>query len=174
MFLGISVVIWVLAIILIVIALAFLFYRQVIHANLVVITLLFPLSFLIAMSALFIPGIYHSLTDTALSETQFAQQLKSVDSTLTTAGNAPSNLLNDIQKLFNPNNSNQNSQYKSELYPQLVNLLSEVLRWLIFIFAFIVMILVAYSRYAFSSVFQVDKLERRVSELEKKFETKNA
>ncbi len=166
MFLGISIIIWFLAIVLILVALAFLFYRQIIHVNLVAITLLFPISFIVAMSALFLPVVYQGAAEVAFSEAQFSQQLKALDSTLTTAGNLPNNFIDKIHELLNQENTDSR-EYKSELYPQFINLVGEVLRWVTFILAFVIMLLISYTRYAFSSVFQVDKLEKRVRELER-------
>ncbi len=166
MFLGISIIIWVLAVLLILICLAYIFYKQVIKLSVVAINLGFPIIAVIAFSALFFPGIYHSVAEFTLSSTPFAQQLKSIDETVTSASNVPNDIINGIQNLFNQNQQNPAQPVKTNLYGQFIDFAAEVIRWTIFIVSFILMIVLIYFKYSYSSVFEVQELKRRLEKME--------
>ena len=154
---------------LIVICIFFFFYRKVLVATQSLITIMFFVGLIGSISAIFIPFIYKAPIENYFSESFFGIQLQYADSTLTTVGSVPADLKNKIESLFGKDNISD-SEFRSELYPSFINLISVLFRAFIFVISILLMIVATYMRYSFAGIRDYHKLEKRVKELEENLE----
>jgi len=146
-------------------ALSFIFYRKVIHVTSIFIALLFIVSIVLSLAAVFVPQLYKSGAEILLKDTPFAVQLKSFDGTITDISKLPTSIIGSIGNLFGQNNTT--TEYKSDLYNQFINFAGGLIRIMTLIFAIIIMLISVYVRYSYSGVIESEKLARKVNELEK-------
>ncbi|MCA9380994.1 hypothetical protein KC678_01910 [Candidatus Dojkabacteria bacterium] len=150
---------------LIIICIFFFFYRKVLIATQSLITIMFFAGLIGSISAIFIPIVYKAPIENYFSESLFGVQLQYADSTLTTVGSVPADLKNKIESLFDKDNV-IDAEFKSELYPSFINLISVLLRIFIFVISILLMIVATYMRYSFAGIRDYHRLEKRVKELE--------
>ncbi len=154
-----------LLILVIFLALSFIFYKKVIHVTSLFITLIFLASVVFSLSAIFFPQVYKSGAELVLRDTPFATQLKSFDTSITEISKIPTSILGTLGNLFGQTNNTQ--EYKSDLYNQFIDFAGGLIRVMVLIFAIILMLLSVYVRYSYSGVIESEKLARKVEELER-------
>ena len=130
---------------------------------------------LAALAALFLPDIFKQLTESALSSSALAVQLKYLDATLTSAGSLSGGILDSIKNLFQQGTAANTPAYQSQLYPQLIELTANILRWGTLIISVVLMTIITYLRFSFAGTDDTRKLRKEYNELEarlKALETK--
>lgn len=162
----ITVVILVLVLLL---AASFVFYKKVVNVSVVFLRVIFPISIIAILSVLFLPQLYLSFVQSNFENTPLAANLKSVDTTLTQVTRVQNNIINTVQGFFNSGTA-EVTEYTSNVYGQVVDMLANILRLLILTISFIVLVFLVYIRYAFSGIFEAQYLEKRVKHLEKELE----
>jgi len=169
MLLGFSYFIWGLALLILIFIIAFLFYRQIIGINLFFLNIAFIIAGIIAITALFVPGIFHSFANTVFENTPFAVTLKDFDTSITNVSKVPNQLLDELRSLLRQNPSqNQDVSFQSELYPNFLDLVGSMFRWAAFILAVLIMAFIVYLKYAFSGVYQTKELRKEIEDLQKR------
>ncbi len=140
----------------------------------------FPVFLILAVSALFVPQIYSSAADRSLQGLGVLVRIQELDHTIASFTNAPQNLIDQVQKLFNtnsPSTSATNTGYvEQEFYPFLTNILALVYRGLIFVLSLLVMAAIVYLSYSTASLNEVAKLKQQYEMLSKRLallESKN-
>lgn len=149
----------------------FLFYKKVIFVSMNLITVMFAISAIGLLSALFIPGIYESFSRNAFNENFFGVQLQNADSALNAIANVPGGIINSIENIFNPDNSTNDYEFNSELYSSFIGLITGMIRIFVLIIASIGLVMSTYLRYTFTGIREAARLEKRVKELEHKLDT---
>lgn len=160
--------------IVILLTLAFALYKKILGVSTFLLKILFPLSIIAIFSVLFLPQIYLNFVESNFVDTPLANNLKSIDTTLTNVTTLQNEIVDKVQGLLNWGNTNQVEQveqYTSNIYGQVVNLLANILRVLVLIISLIILLFLVYIRYAFSGVIEAQNLEKRIVKLERKLET---
>lgn len=158
----------------ILLTLAFALYKKILGVSTFLLKILFPLSIIAIFSVLFLPQIYLNFVESNFVDTPLANNLKSIDTTLTNVTTLQNEIVDKVQGLLNWGNTNQVEQveqYTSNIYGQVVNLLANILRVLVLIISLIILLFLVYIRYAFSGVIEAQNLEKRIVKLERKLET---
>ncbi|CAG1020439.1 hypothetical protein DOJK_00338 [Patescibacteria group bacterium] len=158
----------------ILLTLAFALYKKILGVGTFLLKILFPLSIIAIFSVLFLPQIYLNFVESNFVDTPLANNLKSIDTTLTNVTTLQNEIVDKVQGLLNWGNTNQVEQveqYTSNIYGQVVNLLANILRVLVLIISLIILLFLVYIRYAFSGVIEAQNLEKRIVKLERKLET---
>lgn len=148
--------------------LLFVFKRQITVFMAIVLRVFFAVFLALALSALFLPQIYQSLSDTSLRQVGVYSTIRSFDSNITGVTNAPSNILDSI---FNPGKATTETApgpLESGLYPSLVSLFGGIYRIATLAGSITALIVIVYLSYATAGVVQSTRLEHRVRELEHK------
>lgn len=155
-------------VILAVIVLVYLFYKRILHFAFVLLNLAFISSIAGVLAALFFPVIFTSTAEVIFSESEFVDNLATVDKTLTSIKNAPGDIQDSIIDFFNGGNDESELKTDQELglYNDFIALMSTILRWGTFLFSFIALIFAIYIRYAFGGIREAQQLEKRVKKLE--------
>lgn len=150
----------------------FIFYKRIVVASFLLLNIIFALSLLSSLAALFAPFVFTAATESFLSNSSFGMQLQSADNTIKNVGNIPNDLKNRIEDLFNrEEQSNQSDLAETPgLYVTFVNFISGLLRIFTLILATIVMVVSVYIRYAFGGLKETSRLEIRNTELEKRIQ----
>lgn len=155
---------------LLILTLGFFFYKRIVNVSLLFIKILFPISLLIALATLFLPQLYSSFVESSFSATVLAQNLKSVDKTLTQVSRVQISLSNTINGFLNNGNQESVEEYESNLYKQVTEFMAGSLRVLILILSIIILIFALYIRYSFSGSFEVMSLQKQINILKKEIE----
>jgi len=155
-------------IILVVITLVYLARKKLIVLTVASIHLVFPVLLLVSLSALFLPQVYHSLTDFGLQQTTLPSQFKNLDNIVGTPAQLPQTILGEIGNLLGQKSTTTTpvpGVIETQLYPQFVNLISEVIRFFSLIFSIIGLIVTIYLSYISSSMTDYVKLEQKYENL---------
>ena len=158
----------ILAIIIVVIALAYLLYKQVEDVSVLILNLLFPILILLSFYTLFVPSTFKIIADNTFSKTEFGITLKNTDQGLTELAKIPSNLVGNIQNIFDKSQDHTKPIISVDLYNTFITLIASIIRWGIFIISIFLILLILYLRYTFSSVFELRDLRREYRELKSK------
>jgi len=154
----------------ILITLGFVFYKKIVGLSLLAIKVLFPITVIVAFSTLFLPDLYKGFVETNFESTVLAQNLKSVDKTLTQVSKVQINITNTINNFLNNGANQQVDEYKSNLYSQVLDFMASVLRILILVISIILLVFALYIRYSFAGSFEVISLQKQVNDLKKEVE----
>ena len=152
------------------ITLGFVFYRKILGLSLLVIKILFPVTVLIALSTLFLPSIYESFVEINFENTILAENLRSVDKTLTQVSNVQINISNTINSILNNGINEPIDKYQSNLYSEVLNFIVGVLRVIVLLVSILVLIFGLYIRYSFAGSFETISLQKQINELKKEIE----
>lgn len=150
---------------------AFVFFKRIILATHILITIGFFLSLVIALSVLLLPNVYSSITSSIFDDSFFGMQLQNIDNTLTDLVKAEEGLKSTIQDFFGNSGGEDiidTDRASAELYPHFINLITTILRAFLLLLALSSMIVCTYLRYAFAGLHEVRLLEKRVEKLEGK------
>ncbi|SRR5260221_2513495 len=161
----------VLAVILILFGLAFIFYKKIIGVNVLILNLLFPILFVICIVSLFWAQPYNSVSEILISNTPVAAELKNIDSSFSQMDSFSKSITDSIKYLIP---DAQPLNLKTTLFQQYIDLFAVVLRITVIIICFAGVILITYLRYVFASTFELSSLDRKVSKLEKEIEALKA
>ncbi len=159
--------------IVILLTLAFALYKKILGVSTFLLKILFPLSIIAIFSVLFLPQLYLNFVESNFVDTPLANNLKSIDTTLTNVTSLQNEIIDKVQGLLNWGNTNQIEEvekYTSNIYGQVVSLLANILRVLVLIVSLIILLFLVYIRYAFSGVIEAQNLEKRIVKLERKLE----
>jgi len=153
------------------ITLGFVFYKKIVGISLLAIKIIFPLAVLIALSTLFLPTLYKSFVESNFQETTLAQNLKTVDKTLTQVSNVQINISNTINNFLGNGINQQVDEYQSDLYSQVLEFMVGVLRVLILTLSIVILVFTLYIRYSFAGSFEVAALQKQINELRHEVES---
>lgn len=148
-----------------ILTITFIFYKKITFITFSFINLIFPILIVIALSTVFLPSIYKSLGESIVSNSPFGEQIKNVDTILTQAGETQNSIVGQIQNLFGQGNSNQ-EKYESDLFEKFAEFIGNTLRMFTLLLALILSVVVVYIKYAYSGVYEVERLKKRVEVLE--------
>jgi hypothetical protein len=163
-------------IVIVIIFVAFVFFKRIILATHILITIGFFLSLIVAVSVLLLPDTYRSITSSLFNDSFFGMQLQNIDNTISDLVGAEEDLKSSIQDFFGGGDSDQvidTDKAQAELYPHFINLVSTIIRGSLLLLSLSSMIICTYLRYAFAGLHEVRLLEKRVEELEGKKPRKN-
>lgn len=142
----------------------YLFHNQIAEVNYWVLRVLFPILLIIALSALFVPGIYQSAAEQMMISGQVNTKLQQLDLTIDAFNQTSSNISNGLGGLFG--NPSQQKPEPSNIYAQTLTGLTNLIRWIVFISSTILLMVVTYLHYGLAGVVKTHELEKRVHRLE--------
>ncbi len=149
-----------------------LFYKKVIFISLSLINILFIISIIGIISALFLPSIYISTAELLFKDNAFGNSLLSIENFIEQIANIPSNIGNSIQNLIG-RGSDSGTSFDSNLYNDFIKLISGILRIFSIVLSLIILVITTYFKYVYSGFISSRKLEKRVEELEQKLAAVN-
>lgn len=143
----------------------FIFYKKILNLSLLIVRILFPLSFIGLLITLFIPQLYLGFVESNFEKTTLATNLRSVDNSLTQISKVQNTITNSVNKILNIESANIIDEYQSNIYKEAITLVTNLLRiFFIFVF-FVLMIFCLYIRYAFSGLFEYNSLKSELHKL---------
>ncbi len=160
-------------ILIVIIVLAFLLYKHLLDLNAVLVNLFFPIFTIVALLSLFVPVVFTRATEFLLDSSAFSVQLKSIDKGFNDVSTVPNDIFNGIKNFFNPSSNETKAEFKSELYPNFINFVAEVIRWMVFIFSVMMMLVLVYFKYSTASILRIRELEKKYNELAKSVKSNN-
>lgn len=143
----------------------FILYKRIASIAVVFINILFPLAIITILLTLFYPQGFTYIVENNFKETPLAYNLKSIDSTLTEVSKIQNSIGNSINNILNPNQSNAIEEYNSNIYQQVLNLLTTLLRIFLLVLSLLLLIFAVYIRYAFSGIFETRDLQKQINQL---------
>jgi len=155
---------------LLILTLGFFFYKRIVNVSLLFIKILFPVSVAIALVTLFLPQLYSNFVVDRFSTTILAQNLKSVDKTLTQVSRVQISFSNTIKGILNNGSQELLEEYESNLYKQVTEFMTGTLRIIVLILSIIILIFALYIRYSFSGSFESILLQKEINMLKKEVE----
>ncbi|MBE2279031.1 MAG: hypothetical protein IAE91_01450 [Ignavibacteriaceae bacterium] len=147
------------------------FYKKILSVVIVTINAVFVLSLIAGITSLVLPQVYYGFTESKIEGTELANNLHSVDSTLTQISRVQISITNTINGIFNTDQQQEVQEYQSNLYQQVINLFSNLIRISILLISTILLLFTLYVRYSFSAVFQLNTLQKQIDELKNEIST---
>jgi len=150
----------------------FLLRSKITWALSLLLRLAFPFLLLLALSVIFLPSIYKWIADFSLKQAGTLQSIQNFDDRLMPILEAPENLVEDLQDLFNIGDEDQDEDtveeglLEEELYPQLVNTISIIFRVVVIAISIVGMVGIIYVSYSIEGVAEVERLKMKLASLE--------
>ncbi len=189
-----------LLIFIVVLALLFAFKGRIIRVMGLGIKILFPMLAILAIVAIFLPGVFDTAADLSLKQAGTYENIRKIDEKINPFDSAiddveegVSNFWEDLEDLFSQKDeasvdeSSENDSesgeaasleedskgvLESNLYPALVSLISGILRLVALVTSLVGMIVLIYLSYTTGSAIEVEDLKARVRQLEENLSSK--